>query len=581
MFTTKNLTKMKKIVSILTITAVLVIFTASCDKSLDIDPQGSIDKKALQNETGVELLVTAAYASMTEGDGRAEGGALNDWILSSMPGGDCNKGSDPGDGMPLSLNEFEQYQVLTTNISVDWKWVLNTLAIKRINNAINLINSTEDISASLKDKRLGEMKFLRAFYYYEQRRVFKMVPYIDEVIEAQQNNPKVSNDVEILPFIEADLEEAIDLLPDVQDAVGRANKWAAKAMLAKVYMYEQKFAEAVPLMKDIIDNGVNSKGVKYKLLDNYSDNFNISTENSCESVFAIQHSTDANQSNANVGMQRASLYGSAMYGAGWGFCQPSYCMVNSFQVDANGLPLLDGSYMDAIIPGCDITGASDANDADRTIPVDPRLDWTVIRRGIPFYDWGMPKANWVRNLSNGGPFMPKKNLHRKADVYYVTRGSALNWNLIRFADVLLWYAEALAEIDRYTEARDYVNMIRTRAANDMVMYEGAPAANYQVGLYPASYFDTKEKALQAIRFENKLEFGVEGHRFFDLQRWGYNIAKPEIDFYVNHEKGYLSKFATASPFAEYMMYYPIPQTQILTIGNDENGEPYLKQNTGY
>jgi tetratricopeptide (TPR) repeat protein len=581
MFTTKNMTKMKKIVPILTIIAVILIFTASCDKYLDIDPQGSIDKKALQNKTGVELLVTSSYASMTEGDGRAEGGALNDWILSSMPGGDCNKGSDPGDGMPLSLNEFEQYQVLTTNISVDWKWVLNTRAIKRINNTINLINSTVDINPTLKDKRLGEMKFLRAFYYYEQRRVFKMVPYIDEVIEDKENNPKVANNVDILPFIENDLEEAINLLPDVQDALGRVNKWAAKAMLAKVYMFEQKFAEAVPLLKDIIDNGMNSSGVKYKLLDNYSDNFDISNENSCESVFAIQHSTDADQANAHVGMQRATLYGSAMYGAGWGFCQPSYCLVNSFQVDANGLPRLDNSYMDAIIPGSDITGASDANDADRTIPVDPRLDWTVIRRGIPFYDWGMPKANWVRNLSNGGPFMPKKNLHKKSDVYYVTRGSALNWNLIRFADVLLWYAEALAETDRYAEARDYVNMIRARAANDMVMYEGVPAANYLVGLYPASYFDTKEKALQAIRFENKLEFGVEGHRFFDLQRWGYDIAKSEIDFYVNHEKVYLSKFATASPFAEYMMYYPIPQTQILTIGNDESGKPYLTQNTGY
>lgn len=572
---------MKKIILILSITIVFVFFTSSCDKYLDIDPQGSIDKSALANETGVELLVTSAYASLTEGDGQAEAGAPNNWILGSMPGGDVNKGSDPGDGMPLSLNEFEQYQILTTNASVNWKWVLNTRAIKRINNAINLINSTQDMNNSLKNKRLGEMKFLRAFYYFEQRRVFKMVPYIDDALEAAENNPKVKNNVEILPFIEDDLNQAIDLLTDKQDAVGRVNKWAAKALLAKVYMFESKFTEAVPLLKDIIDNGVNSKGIKYQLLDNYSDNFNMSTENNNETIFEIQHSTDAVQSNANVGMQRATLYGSAMYGAGYGFCQPSYCLVNSFQVDANGLPKLDGSYMDVIIPGCDITGASDANDADRTMPVDPRLDHTVTRRGIPFYDWGMPKANWVRNLSNGGPFMPRKNLHKKSDTFYVDRGSALNWNLIRFADVLLWYAEALAETDRYAEAREYVNMIRARAANDLVMYNGEPAANYYVGLYPASYFDTKEKALLAIRFENKLEFGVEGHRFFDLQRWSYDIAKTEIDFYINHEKAYLSKFATASTFSEYMMYYPIPQTQIMTVGNDKNGEPYLTQNNGY
>ncbi|MDX9725286.1 MAG: RagB/SusD family nutrient uptake outer membrane protein [Bacteroidales bacterium] len=572
---------MKKILSIISISAIFLVLTSSCEEKLDITPQGSIDKTALQNETGVELLVTSAYAALTEGEGRGEGGALNNWILSSMPGGDCNKGSDPGDGMPLSLNEFEQYQVLTTNASVDWKWVLNMRAIKRINNAINLINSVENISATLKSKRLGEMKFLRALFYFEQRRVFGNVPYIDEEIEATQNNPKVRNNVEILPFIEEDLLEAVELLPDKQDHPGRANKWAAKSLLAKVYMFEEKFTEAVPVLKDIIDNGVNSKGVKYQLLQNYSDNFSIATENNTETVFAIQHSTDAVQSNAHVGMQRATLYGTAMYGAGWGFCQPSYCLVNSFQVDANGLPKLDGSYMDALIPNVDIREASDANDADRTIPVDPRLDHTVTRRGIPFYDWGMPKSNWVRNFTNGGPFMPRKNLHKKSDTFYVTRGSALNWNLIRFADVILWYAEALAETDRFVEAREYVNMIRERAANDLVMFGEQPAANYVVGLYPESNFDTKEEAILAIRFENKLEFGMEGHRFFDLQRWGYPVAKAEIDFYVNHEKLYISKFATASPFAEYMMYYPIPQTQIQTLGNDENGEPYLVQNPGY
>ena len=399
---------MKKIISILSICTLCILLMPSCLDKLDITPQGSIDKTALQNETGIELLVTSAYASMTEGEGRAEGGALNNWVLSSMPGGDCNKGSDPGDGMPLSLNEFEQYQVLTTNVSVDWKWVLNTRSIKRINNAINLINSVEDASTTLKSKRLGEMKFLRGLYYFEQRRVFKNVPFIDETIEAAENNPKVKNNVEILPFIEADLLEAIELLPDKQDNPGRANKWAAKALLSKVYMFGEKFSVAVPLLKDIIDNGVNSKGVKYKLLNNYSDNFNIATENNTETVFAIQHSTDAVQSNAHVGMQRATLYGTAMYGAGWGFCQPSYCMVNSFQVDADGLPRLDGTYMDVIIPNVDIRSASDANDADRTITVDPRLDHTVTRRGVPFYDWGMPKANWVRNFSNGGPFMPEE-----------------------------------------------------------------------------------------------------------------------------------------------------------------------------
>ena len=99
---------MKKILSILTISTIVIALMSSCEEKLDITPQGSIDKTALQNETGVELLVTSAYASMTEGEGRAEGGALNNWILSSMPGGDCNKGSDPAMGCrcPRSLSSI-------------------------------------------------------------------------------------------------------------------------------------------------------------------------------------------------------------------------------------------------------------------------------------------------------------------------------------------------------------------------------------------------------------------------------------------------------------------------------------------
>src|SRR5690606_3580427 len=115
----------------------------------------------------------------------------------------------------------------------------------------------EEANDALKNKRIGEMMFLRALFYFELRRTFKMVPYVDEVIEATENNPKVKNDVEILPMIEADLKEAIELLPDVQDEVGRANKWAAKALLAKVYMFQGLFSDAALLLKDIIDNGVN------------------------------------------------------------------------------------------------------------------------------------------------------------------------------------------------------------------------------------------------------------------------------------------------------------------------------------
>lgn len=567
---------MKKILLLIFSSILFFSLFPSCNKLLDIKPQGNIDVSAVSDANGIDLVVTAAYASLHES---TWGGSPNNFLIGSIYGGDANKGSDPGD-QPY-MNEFENYSLLTNNRVFDEKWIFNFNGIKRANHVINIINSVGDVDADFKDKRIGEMKFLRALFYFELRRTFKKVPYVDEVLEDQENNPKVKNDQEILPMIEADLKEAVDLLPGVQDQVGRANKWAAKSLLAKVYMFQAKFTDAAPLLKEIIDNGVNPRGVKYELLEKYSDNFNISTENSSETIFSIQHSVDAGGDNANPGHQTNSLYGGALNGGGYGFYQPSVSFVNSFQVDGSGLPRLDGSYMDKVIPGTDINGASNANDADRTIPVDPRLDHSVGRRGIPFYDWGLPKGSWVRNPVNGGPFMPKKNLHRKSDSHFVVRGSALNTDLIRFDDVILWYAEALAETGRHAESREYVNMIRERAGKDLVMFEDRPAANYKVSLYPAQYFDSKEKALKAIYFERKLEFGMEGIRFFDLQRWGFEVANKEISYYLLREKEHIGKYASASPFAEYKMYFPIPENQIMSMDLAEDGKPYLTQNDGY
>lgn len=566
----------KKAISPILMYLSLSILAASCDSMLDISPKGSVDAPSITDARGIDLLVTSGYASLHES---TWGGSPNNFLLGSIYAGDANKGSDPGD--QPSWNDFELYSILANNPVFNDKWIFNFNGIKRANHTINVINSVQDAAADFKSKRIGEMKFLRALFYFELRRTFQKVPYVDEELEAKYNNPKIKNNTEILPLIESDLKEAIILLPDIQDHVGRANKWAAKALLAKVYMYESRFVDAVPILKDIIDNGVNPAGVKYELLEMYSDNFNISTENSSETVFAIQHSVDAVGDNANPGHGANSLYGGALNGGGYGFYQPSVSFVNSFQVDANGLPKLDGSYMDSVIPNTDITKATDKNDADRTIPVDPRLDHSVGRRGVPFYDWGFPKPAWVRNPTNGGPFMPKKNLHRMSDSHYVVRGSALNTDLIRFDDVLLWYAEALAQTGNHTDARTYVNMIRARAANDLVMVDGQPAANYKVSPYPASYFSSKEQALEAIYFERKLEFGMEGMRFFDLQRWGYQRAKKEIDFYILKEKAYIGKFSAASAFSEYKMLFPIPETQILNMGKAEDGQDYLEQNIGY
>ena len=568
---------MKKILLNITL---LVVFLAGCENDFDIQPKGSVSKSVLLTEHGMESMVIASYATLANAPGGV-GGGLGDWVQGSVYSVESNKGSDPTD--EAFINEWEEYRVMPNNRITGAKWKYCYYGIKVCNNTLNVIQDLKDGNINLINKRKGEVLVLRSLYYFELRQHFKNVPYIDAIIEASANDPKVPNDKEILPDIVNSLKEAIDLLPDVQDNIGRYNKWAAKSLLAKVYLFQKEYLLAATLLKDIIDNGVTSNGLKYGLTDNYGDNFDVAKENNKESILAVQHSIDATSYNSNQSLNYAWLYKDGVGGGGYGFWQPNTVLVQSFVVDSDGLPLLDGSYMDNnnIIPNTDMTGASQTNDADRTIPVDPRLDHTVMRRGIPFYDWGFPQVQWIRNISNGGNFMVKKHLPKESDPRGPRRVPK-NDIQIRFAEVLLWYAEALVETGKHQEAREYVNQVRARAANteSMIMSDGNPAANYQVGLYPASYFDTKEKALEAIRFENKLETGMEGRRFFDLQRWGFEVAKAEIDWSVSQMIKFLPKYEKANKFVKYMMIFPIPEIEIINVG-EKVGKPLLTQNDGY
>ena len=568
---------MRKISGFIVFITSIVMFITSCDKELDINPQGVVSESTLNNQTGMDLICINAYGYLTQS---YRGGGIDNWAFGSIMAGDANKGTTAADG-PADLIQIEYLSILSNNAWTLEKWNFNYRLIKAANQAINSIRKVEGVDAAYKAKREGEMRFLRAYAYFELRRFFKWVPYVDEVLEAAEIDPKVNNNTDIYPKIEADLTAAIEMLPEVQDNIGRVNKWAAVSLLGKVYLYQNKHPLAATELKKVIDNGVNSKGIKYNLVEKYGDVFEMLKENTSETVFDIQYSSD-NSNNADYPMTGNQPYMEPILG-GWGLFQPSYNLVNSFQVDEDGLPRLDGSYMDNVIPGTESLTRNHTTDvADKTIPVDPRLDHTVGRTGVPFYDWGLPKANWVRERPNGGAFHPKKNIWRKSDGFYMSLRSAKNYHVIRYSDVLLMYAEALAETGQHAQSRDWVNLVRARAANDKVLYmDGTPAANYQVGLYPESFFATKEDALKAIRFERKLEFGMEGIRFFDLQRWGFPIAKSEIDFYLTEEKAFLGKFAGIPLWEEYKMIFPIPNDQILTMGKDESGEYYLKQNPGY
>ena len=551
-------------------------------------PQGSIDENALTNANGVDLLVTNAYANLTENDW---GASVFNWTFGGMYGGDANKGSDAND--QSVLNTMELYTTLASNGYIDQKWRWVYKGVKRANKAIQVMANVTDMAEAVRKSRTGELKFLRALFYFEGIKVFgPFIPWVDEAIT--ENNPLIHNDKDIYLNVLADLDDAIANLPNTQDTPGRVNVWAAKALKAKVLMQKGDMAAAKPILKDVIENGKTSNGLAYGLEDDLDANFSSYTDNGKESIFAVQFSVDTNN-NGNVGMSLCYPHGgSGAPGGCCGFYQPSNELANSFKVDANGLPLLDNSYRN----GDPVSYRNPSTEAsaplalnNNQIPVDPRLDFAIGRFGIPYKDWGTPKNGWVRDAANGGIYLPKKHVYSKAEEEAGLAsggfsdgwapGSAMNLQYLSLRDCILLYAECLANDGELSQAMNQVNKIRTRAGLEpnIIKINGVPAANYKIATYPTTHaaFTDKATCIKAVRMERKLELAMEGQRWFDLSRWGGEYMAGAIKDYVDFEKKYLAKFATASYLPAAKTMFPIPDVQIQTMGNDESGKPYLTQ----
>jgi len=567
--------------------ALSVVSVACQDKFLEIPVTAQLDNSQLSSKAGIEGSLISVYSMLSgRGDRLA---SFSNWVWGGIRGGDANKGTDPGDF--ANINPIQRYEALSTIGDINGTWVTKYEGISRANATLRLLAlPTAVISAADKKRVEAETKFLRALYYFDLKRIYNNVPYIDETVDYATGIEKVTNTAtELYPKIEADFKFAYDNLPETQGAVGRANKWAAASMLAKVFMYQKKYTEAKALLDLIIANGKTSGGAKYALLRSFPDLFKAANDNNTESIFAIQAAANTGSTNnANPEFDLNYPYNTGPNGPGncCGFNQPSFEYVNSFRTTAAGLPLLDNSYN---------TGANQVKN-DQGVPskeaftpdagnLDPRLDHTVGRRGIPYLDWqDHPGQDWIRNQPNGGPYSPKKFTYYRSDVGKFQDNSswtpgytALNFPVIRYADVLLLAAEAEIEIGSLAKALEYTNLVRNRAANpaSFVTKAGAPAAKYVISPYPASAFASKESARTALRFERRLELGDEGHRFFDLVRWG--VAAPVLNAYLAYEGPKLPNTLGGARFtAGKDELLPIPQTQI-----DIQGKDILKQNPGF
>lgn len=581
----------------------LILTTNSCkEEYLEIGALGSTSEATLANKAGLNGLLTGAYSLL---DGWGVPGTtyyfigVSNWIFGGVTSDDAHTGTQASALPPMEA--VESYNYDPTLAPFNNKWVVLYAGVQRANDVLRVLAKTNDPALSAEEAKQikAEAMFLRAVYHLEAAKMWENIPYLDESISYANDNYKVANTTSAWPKIEADFKFAADNLSATKTEVGRVNSWAAKAFLAKTYMFQDKYTEAKTVLEDVIANGVTSSGAKYALV-NYADNFNPSKKNGPESVFAVQMSIAESFQNGNYGDALNFPMGGPATCCG--AYQPSFSLVNSFKTDATtGLPLID------TFNNSDITNDQGIESSTPFTPyagtLDSRLDWTVGRRGIPYLDWGLhPGKAWIRVQSVAGPYSPIKSIYYQAAAATTSsssRWTSNNYTMIRFADVLLWAAEAEVEIGTLAKAQDYVNRVRTRAANPagwvkkyldntapLKGLSSEPAANYKVGLYTTEFTAKgKEFAREAVRFERKIEFGMEGHRFFDLRRWdnGTGYMANVLNAYVQHETtipGYDFTYMKGATFKKGKSeLYPIPQAQIdLSV---VNGQPVLKQNPNY
>ncbi|MCI5978084.1 MAG: RagB/SusD family nutrient uptake outer membrane protein [Bacteroidales bacterium] len=536
----------------------MALATVSCDDLLDTKPQGTFTDKQIGDDEATDLMVSA-YATLLchyFGNNESFAGPINNWVF-DVRSDDALKG---GDGVTMEgyMHQLEVGNVQSDNDIANFKWRNNYYSIARCNTAIRSIENSSSISDANRGSFIAEMKTLRAYYYFDMLRIFQKFPYFDEtVVDPSSCRADQYTRDQIAEFIKEDLRNAYAALPATQTQVGRFNRYVAAAILARVDLFTSSWEEAAEYAGYVIDSH------KYELYPNFLDMSKPEYNNMYEAVMSIQFSSAQapDQYNFNNCLNCTWSEGN-LYGNGDDFYLASQNLVNAFRTDKNGLPFLDGSFNDENVDGADYEGN-----------VDPRLDFTLGRIGMPWRGH-MYNEHWCRNLELYGQYSGKKPYTAPESPYckpgIVPWGaSSLNWSLIRYADVMLMRAEALIELNRnLDEARDLINQIRRRAAASVdpaySPVDCNPAiANYACAEYPAAGWN-QDYARRAVRMERRIELAMEGHRWFDLVRWG-NVVETMNNYYASEVK--IHSYYQGANLTESEIYLPIPVNQVDNAGD--------------
>ena len=577
---------MKKIY-IFALAAALTMGLTGCDDFLDYTPTAVVDEDKAFSDP--EKMVNSAYAML--GDCWYSY-PFNLWPYGDLASDDCLKGgSGTGD---TGYHDIEVWSSLTsTRGELDELWYRLNCAVSRCNRA--LVSLEENGSNVLGDQttteREAEVRFLRAHFYFKLISVFRQVPWIDEQVYKDKATEKTPNTQytyeQLFGKVIDDFKFAFDHLPEKQNEGGRANKIAAAAYLAKCYLtlawgdgYEA--TDGVnhinkEYMQKVVDYTNVVKASSYGYLEDYGDIFLPDYKNSKESIFAVQTS-DYSEDHTKFGRANWSNTLNGCWGiwsCGWDFHKPSQNLVNAFKT-RNGLPEFD-DY--------DKTNDYPINGKPGTQKWDPRLFHTVGMPTFPYKyesEYTLTKAN-SRTPNTYGYYTSLKEVPQRSKGETYNRpwqAFEMNDYVFRYTDVMLMRAEALIELDRLPEARTIINDIRQRAKNSIKKHIEYAADQCEIALYPESYFQDKETARKCLRWERRLEMGMEGSRFFDLRRWG--IASKTLNDYFKAEA---KDVYDGQPYAEYYKdahftpgkneFWPIPYNQLYYIPG------LYQQNKGY
>ena len=577
---------MKKIY-VIALAAAMTLSLTGCNDFLDYTPTAVVDEDKAFSDP--EKMVNSAYAML--GDCWYSY-PFNLWPYGDLASDDCLKGG--GGTGDTGYHDIEVWSSLTsTRGELDELWYRLFCAVSRCNRALVSLeeNGNNVLGGQTTTEREAEVRFLRAHFYFKLISVFRQVPWIDEQVYKDKATEKTSNTQytyeQLFGKVIDDFKFAYDNLPEKQSEGGRANKIAAAAYPAKCYLtlawgdgYEATDGVGhinKDYMQKVVDYTDVVKVSHYGYLEDYGDIFLPDYKNSKESIFAVQAS-DYSEDHTRYGRANWSNTLNGCWGiwsCGWDFHKPSQNLVNAYKT-RNGLPEF-----------------TDYNDSDE-YPVngkptaqkwDPRLFHTVGMPTFPYKyepEYTLTKANSRTPNTYGYYTSMKEVLQRSKGESYNRPWQAFDMNdyVLRYTDVMLMRAEALIELGRLQEARTIINDIRQRAKNSIKKHIEYAADQCDIALYPESYFQDKETARKCLRWERRLEMGMEGSRFFDLRRWG--IASETLNNYFKSEA---KDVYDGQPYAEYYKdanftpgkneFWPVPYNQLYYIPG------LYTQNKGY